>query len=197
MPARSHGMTGTRTYRIWKGMRTRCNNPNVRTYMHYGGRGIKVCRRWDSFENFLADMGEAPVGLSIERVDNDGHYQPENCVWADNKTQRRNTRLTLKVEFDGQLLPVVDVAERLGVSYSNLSRRLKNGTPIEEAMVGQALPVVLKKPQDPVGLWFPSRSAAGRYIDVDASNFVKAARKGRTKGWDILPLVQTRDRVNA
>ena len=77
-----HGCSGTRTYRIWKAMRTRCNNPNFHAYPRYGGRGITVCRSWDSFTNFLSDMGEAPDGLSIEREDNSGNYEPGNCMRA-------------------------------------------------------------------------------------------------------------------
>jgi len=88
-----HGMAHTRTWGAWKDMKARCSNPNLRNYPDYGGRGIRVCQRWiDSFENFLADMGQRPDGLSLERINNEGNYEPGNCKWATAKEQANNTR---------------------------------------------------------------------------------------------------------
>lgn len=80
-----HCYTGRRTptYRSWDAMRQRCANPNCKGYEHYGGKGITVCARWDSFENFLEDMGERTANQRIHRIDNDGDYEPGNCVWVD------------------------------------------------------------------------------------------------------------------
>lgn len=80
-------------YRAWVHMRQRCNNPNNPGYLDYGGRGIRVCDRWNKFENFLTDMGERPEDRSLDRINNDGNYEPSNCRWATRKTQNNNKRL--------------------------------------------------------------------------------------------------------
>lgn len=90
----SHGLSQTRTYEAWKHMIQRCTNPHAKHFSYYGGRGITVCERWlSSFENFLADMGERPPGLTLDRYpDNDGNYEPDNCRWATWTQQAANRR---------------------------------------------------------------------------------------------------------
>lgn len=81
-------------------MRVRCNNPNANGYEYWGGRGIRICERWSPYSNFLADMGERPSGMSIDRIDNDGNYEPGNCRWANQSTQVRNSRKCRKPKID-------------------------------------------------------------------------------------------------
>ena len=90
--ATKHGMSNTKVYWVWSQMRDRCTNANSRDYPYYGGRGISVCERWLKFENFIADMGVPPSGLTLDRKDNDGNYEPGNCRWATRAEQTTNKR---------------------------------------------------------------------------------------------------------
>jgi hypothetical protein len=118
-------------YNTWKSMKGRCNNKNGSDYKYYGGRGISVCERWrDSFTNFIVDMGERPKGYSIERINNDGNYEPGNCKWASKSEQGYNKRTTkLKPEW-------VEAAKQNNISLDSLYRRIiERKMPPEEAIL--------------------------------------------------------------
>lgn len=97
-----HGKTNTKTFRIWTGIITRCYNEKSTVYKYYGGRGIKVSDRWRDFLNFLEDMGERPPGLQIDRIDNDGHYEPGNCRWVTPKENNPYNKGTVKDDMPGR-----------------------------------------------------------------------------------------------
>lgn len=92
-----HGESRGPTWNSWCSMRQRCNNPNHEAYKNYGGRGIVVCERWHKFENFLEDMGKRPAAHTLDRIDNNGNYEPDNCRWATRKEQSANKRNSRKV----------------------------------------------------------------------------------------------------
>ena len=132
--ARTHGMTDTPTYQSWCNMKLRCDNPIAVGYENYGGRGISYCARWNSFEAFLEDMGPMPAGLSLDRIDPDGNYGPDNCRWASPKTQQNNKRNNRRITYAGQTLTVAQWAERLGVDYSALKYRLNTWDDLDRIM---------------------------------------------------------------
>jgi hypothetical protein len=116
-------------------MLTRCTNPNVWNYKYYGGRGIAVCDRWlHSFENFRADMGDAPDGLTIDRIATDGSYEPGNCRWLASDEQKRNRRMCVRITFDGETLILSEWARRVGVHRQTLQRRIAAGWPLDRAL---------------------------------------------------------------
>lgn len=130
-----HGGKGTRIYGIWQGMLRRCADPRHDPRGRYATRGITVCDRWRDFEAFRADMGDPPAGMSIERVNNDGDYEPGNCRWATQKEQMRNTVKSHHIEFDGRRLTLGEWAERIDIRPSTLSNRImRYGWSIEDAL---------------------------------------------------------------
>lgn len=129
-----HGLADTRTHRIWMSMRQRCLNPNNPAYKNYGGRGITIDPVWNTFDQFLADMGEAPDGMSIERIDNEKGYAPDNCKWATRLEQGRNTRKCQPVTFQGVTKTITEWAEQYGIGKSTLSQRIRNGWDMERAL---------------------------------------------------------------
>lgn len=110
-------------YKAWKNMRSRCNSKSYYERRNYQKKGIKVCERWNSFENFFADMGERPNGCSLDRINNDGDYCPGNCRWTDNRTQSRNKDVLAYYTHDGRTQCLTAWAEEYGVSRKTLIQR--------------------------------------------------------------------------
>lgn len=125
----------TPEYTSWQSMWSRCSRSSNSRYARYGGRGIRVAARWKTFANFLADMGPRPgPGYSIDRINNDGNYEPGNCRWATVGEQNRNNSSTHFVTFKGKTLCVTDWAIELGLNRNTLYQRLRNGWPVERAL---------------------------------------------------------------
>lgn len=147
---RRHNGKGTRTYLIWKHMRGRCGNPKNKAWKNYGGRGIRVCQKWEIFDNFLRDMGDAPPGQTIERDDVNGDYTPQNCKWANRTTQARNKRSNFLVEFRGEIKTLAEWAEMSPVSQQLVrTRYVRYGWSFEKALLTPTMFTPTKKPRSP------------------------------------------------
>lgn len=120
-------MTNTGTYKSWCSMKERCSNPNHNRWENYGGKGIKVCGRWDKFENFLSDMGERPLGKTLDRIHNSEDYSVENCKWSTPKEQSLNRTNTVYIEYYGVRLPLVRWSEIIGIPACVLRYRISAG----------------------------------------------------------------------
>ena len=128
---KTHGMEGTLVYKTWANMLQRCRNPKATRYPRYGGRGITVCQRWDKFENFYEDMGPRPKGKSLDRINNEGIYGPDNCRWATAREQSNNRINTVMVNGE----PLAVVARRHVMSpYTLYTRYVRHGWTLEEAL---------------------------------------------------------------
>ena len=138
---RTHGLAKTPEHVVWCSMNERCTNTNHNRYHRYGGRGITVCDRWrNSFEAFLEDMGPKPSPRhTIERIDNDGHYEPGNVRWATKKEQARNRRTTRLLEIRGHSRSVAEWSEMHGVPHATILERLKRGWDAEQAVTTPVL----------------------------------------------------------
>ncbi len=131
----THGMSYTVTHKSWRHMKERCLNPKSKSYKDYGGRGITICKRWlDTFENFYEDMGEKPRRLTLNRIDNDGDYEPDNCKWSSAKEQANNKRSNHILTYNGIVKTLAQWAEYLGIKRGVIDKRLKRGWTIEKAL---------------------------------------------------------------
>lgn len=119
-------------YTTWSGMKQRCQNPKSFAWENYGGRGIRVCDRWSVFKNFETDMGDRPDGHSIDRIDNNGDYSPENCRWASQADQTMNTRRAVFVTIDGVRYRAIDLARKAGIKTDTVVQRANRGLPMDD-----------------------------------------------------------------
>jgi hypothetical protein len=125
----------SRTYQAWLSMKRRCYNARCPNYARWGGRGITVCDRWrQSFTNFLADMGRCPDGYSLDRIDNDGNYEPSNCRWATREQQMRNNRRNRLLTHDGRTQCLAAWSKEVGIRFLTLYYRLKRGWSVAETL---------------------------------------------------------------
>lgn len=139
--AKTHGKTKTRIYRIWISMKSRCNSPKSGGYEYYGARGIKIHKKWETFEGFYEDMGDPPSPLhSLDRINNNGDYELSNCRWATPKQQSRNKRTSRLIEWEGQKLTLADWSERYNLNDSTVLCRLKRGWTLDQAFTTRAIP---------------------------------------------------------
>lgn len=131
----THGLTRQfpREYGLWKGMRDRCQRTGNRSYADYGGRGITVCPRWEDFARFMDDMGPCPNGLSIDRMDTNGNYEPGNCRWATATQQANNKRSNHVITYLGKSLTLQQWCDKFNLEASKVRYRLKRGWNLDRA----------------------------------------------------------------
>lgn len=143
---KTHGMTaGPYTashyppvFGVWKNMLQRCTNPNSPAYKNYGGRGISVCKRWTKFENFYADMGEIPPGMTLDRRDNSKGYSPRNCRWATYSQQAKNSRRAKFIRVGKTSLCISDWCRKTGITYGVYKARVRKGWAQKKALTTPA-----------------------------------------------------------
>lgn len=133
--SKKHGMFGTRIHSTWANMLSRCRNPHDKEYKRYGGRGIKVCERWRDFSAFYEDMGDAPKGFQLDRIDNNGDYCKENCRWASSKTQNNNRRDNFMITLGGETKTLAQWSEITGIHRMTIKSRILRGWSPARALV--------------------------------------------------------------
>ena len=121
-------------HRVWDAMIQRCTNPNALAYKYYGGRGIRVCDEWMSYQQFYLDMGDPPKGMQLDRVDNNGNYSPDNCRWVSCKENQRNKRDNHVIKYRGEEKCLEEWAECTGQKANTIHTRIRRGWPIGEAL---------------------------------------------------------------
>lgn len=172
-------VSGTLTHNSWRSMRQRCNNSNRPEWKHYGGRGIKYCDRWNNYANFLEDMGHRPKDMTLDRIDSNGNYYKDNCRWASNYQQKRNTRKNKMMEHAGRILAVSEWAELTGIRYGTLIEFFKRNS---SRTVGDALKYFRMNDEDKKDFNAVERHGGYEYNGKIRSNPWIAKRLGVTPG---------------
>lgn len=174
---RTHGMSRTKEYQIWQHMRRRCAS----SHPDYGGRGIAVCERWQSFENFIRDMGFRPsVEHSLDRIDVAKGYGPDNCRWATRLEQARNKRTTKRIEFAGATWTLSELADIFDIDHTTLKNRIYNGWPVDKALLQ---PPKIKRQEGPDDR--PEKSLLDEHRREDYES--RYAHKTKRGIWKIAP----------
>jgi len=133
-----HRLCNTGAYKSWQSMRTRCLNPNSDQYPDYGARGITICERWNSFEAFHEDMGDRPMGTTIDRIDNDKGYEKDNCQWSTMTTQENNKRNNVIIAFNGRSMTAAEWSRETGIYYHTIKHRIGAGWSAERTLTEPA-----------------------------------------------------------
>lgn len=127
-----HGMSRSKVYRVWQQIHQRCSNPNNRSFKNYGARGIKVCERWHTFDNFYKDMGSPPPKFTLDRVDNSGDYEPDNCEWVTYIDQANNRRTNVSITHKDKTMTLSQWARELNINENTLRTRYRRKIPVNE-----------------------------------------------------------------
>lgn len=173
-----------REYRIWKAMRARCSAPSL-NHLNYQKKGIKCCRRWKSFEHFLSDMGECPIGYSLDRIDNNSNYCPENCRWASIKTQTNNRGdFNIRISYKGETHTLKQWCDLLKLNYHTMYNRItKLSMSFEDA-------IKYIDPRDALILWnnkYYTKKELCSIYNIPIQNFYDRKRKG----WPLKKILNT------
>lgn len=167
---KTHGKSNNKLYHVWNGMKQRCYNNNDDFYYCYGGKGIYVCDEWkNSFQNFYdwAVSHGYNEGLTIDRIDSNGNYCPENCRWVNSSIQSRNRTDRKKYDYNGQELLLSEISEKTGIRIGTLWKRIQRGIPLEESIYANKKPVLIDE-----SILYESATQAAKALNLRLSNLV-------------------------